>query len=172
MPQLDRNFEIAKRVDEFVTGIQEGYDWKLPPEPKLIRDAVHGYQLLERHEVAVLDSPLVQRLRRIHQTALAYLVYPTATHTRFDHSLGVAKMVQGMISALQVSEPTPFPNSVLHRVRLAALLHDTGHIFFSHLGEDIAATVFSDAISEAKSAAGGPLRRQGARRDHFIPDGD
>jgi len=65
--------------------------------PKLIRDAVHGYHLLQPYEVAILDCPIVQRLRYIHQTALAYLVYPTAHHTRFDHSLGMAAVAEKMV---------------------------------------------------------------------------
>ena len=134
----------------------KGYSWRVPREPKLIRDAVHGYQLLARHEVPVVDSPLLQRLRGVHQTALAHLVYPTATHTRFDHSLGVARMVQGMIEAMRSrADSATIPDESLHRVRLAALLHDCGHLLFSHLGETVAADQFGDQITEAKEAAVG-----------------
>src|SRR5712691_7236518 len=84
-----RNFSLAKWVDEFVESLLNRHAWSIPLEGKLIRDAVHGYQILEPHEVAVLNLPLLQRLRGIHQTAMTYFVYPTATHTRFDHSLGV-----------------------------------------------------------------------------------
>lgn len=155
-PQLpNREFALAKSVDKFVEHIQRGYRWRLPKEPKLIRDAVHGYQLLAPYEVAVIDSPLVQRLRGIHQTALAHLVYPTARHSRFDHSLGVAKMVEGMVSALRSSPGgSDIPNESLKRTRLAALLHDTGHLFYSHLGEEIAASVFATELAEAKATGG------------------
>jgi len=122
-----------------------------PDEGKLIRDAVHGYQVLEPHEVAVLDLPVIQRLRGIHQTAMTYFVYPTATHTRFDHSLGVARMVSGMIEGLRVK--TPVSQAVSRRVRLAALLHDCGHLLFSHLGEDAAATLLSGELRAAKALA-------------------
>ncbi len=150
----NRDFTLARWVDEYVNNIQRGYDWHIPSEPKLVREAVHGYQLLAPHEVSVLDSPLVQRLRGIHQTALAYYVYPTATHTRLDHCLGVMKMVQGMVEGLAVDEADEsLKESVLRRVRLAALLHDTGHLLFSHLSEGIAEELFSRELREAKLAA-------------------
>lgn len=99
---------------------------------KIIRDALHGYQILEPHEYLILDHPLMQRLRRIHQTALAYLVYPTANHTRFDHSLGCAKVAQNIGNRLIGGDKTR-----VRELRLAALLHDVGHTFFSHLSETI-----------------------------------
>ncbi len=69
-------------------------------DKKVIRDAVHGFVSLDRHEVALLDSPLVQRLRHIHQNGLAYFVYPTMIHTRLDHSLGVLYVANRMIETL------------------------------------------------------------------------
>ena len=57
-----------------------------------IRDAIHGFVRLESDERRVLDSPPIQRLRNIHQLAMSYLVYPGATHKRFEHSLGVMEL--------------------------------------------------------------------------------
>lgn len=54
-----------------------------------IRDSLHGYIELDREETKIIDSPEMQRLRRIRQLGLSSLVYPGATHTRFQHSLGV-----------------------------------------------------------------------------------
>jgi hypothetical protein len=79
----------------------------------------------------------VQRLRRIRQNALAYFVYPGMHHTRFEHSLGVVHVAELMLSALEKhhkDEITPRTKIV---VRLAALLHDIGHVFLSHLGETL-----------------------------------
>jgi uncharacterized protein len=151
----NRHFALARWIDDFVSTIQSGYNWSLPKEPKLVREAVHGYQLLQPHEVAVLDSPLVQRLRGIHQTALAYYVYPTATHTRLDHALGVMRMAQRMMEGLVDSERNPdLGRAPLQRTRLAALLHDTGHMLFSHLSESILKDVFASEFQEAKEAGG------------------
>src|SRR5437868_6261647 len=54
-----------------------------------IRDAIHAFVRLDSDERRVLDSRPFQRLRNIHQLALTYLVYPGATHRRFEHSIGV-----------------------------------------------------------------------------------
>src|SRR5687768_13792842 len=54
-----------------------------------IRDPVHSFITVSTYERRVIDSPHVQRLRHVHQLALSYLVYPGATHRRFEHSLGV-----------------------------------------------------------------------------------
>lgn len=114
---------------------------------KIIRDAVTGYQILEPHEYLVLDHPVLQRLRYIHQTALAYLVYPTANHTRFDHSLGCAKIAQEMGERLISRNKTR-----IAELRLAALLHDVGHTFFSHLSETIMESHFRDLYFTLKEA--------------------
>ncbi len=54
------------------------------PEQKIVHDSVWGTQLFEGWEIAIMDLPLLQRLRGIHQTSLAYLTFPTALHTRFE----------------------------------------------------------------------------------------
>ena len=55
---------------------------------KLITDSIHGDIHLKKREVQVIDTPSFQRLRQLNQLAMAQLVYPTATHTRFAHSIG------------------------------------------------------------------------------------
>ncbi len=103
---------------------------------KIIRDAILGHNIFYQHEINLIDSPLMQRLRRIHQTALAYLTYPAATHTRFEHSLGCVVFAQRMIDALNRSQQTVLVNPVqTAEVRLAALFHDVGHCLFSHASE-------------------------------------
>ena len=57
-----------------------------------IRDPIHVFVRLDGDERRVLDSAVVQRLRHIHQLAMSYLVYPGATHKRFEHSLGVMEL--------------------------------------------------------------------------------
>ncbi len=57
-----------------------------------LRDPVHAFVQLTTDERKVLDSQPFQRLRQIHQLALTYLVYPGATHRRFEHSLGVMEL--------------------------------------------------------------------------------
>ena len=99
--------ELSEWVDRELSKFQ-------PPkvrDRKLIRDAVHGFFLLEPYEVEIIDSPIMQRLRYIHQTAFAYLVYPGMNHTRFEHSLGVAHIANQMLNALAINVGIEFtPN--------------------------------------------------------------
>ena len=67
-----------------------------------IRDPVHGYVKVTEIERELIDSPFIQRLRRIHQLAGAYLVYPGAIHTRFEHVVG-AMHVAGQIAEALVA---------------------------------------------------------------------
>lgn len=100
-----------------------------------ISDPIHGYFYLSSVEKDIVDSPLFQRLRRIRQLASAYLTYPSAQHTRFEHSLGAMHLAGYAGGVLKgkgyVSDDT------IQMLRLAALLHDIGHGPFSHLFEEV-----------------------------------
>ncbi|HYC26862.1 MAG TPA: HD domain-containing protein [Nitrososphaerales archaeon] len=100
-----------------------------------VRDPVHGYVRLTDAEKDLIDSPFVQRLRRIHQLAGSYLVYPGAVHTRFEHVVG-AMHVAGQIGDSLVKEPE-MTKEQAEEVRVAALLHDVGHGPFSHMFEEV-----------------------------------
>jgi HD superfamily phosphohydrolase len=100
---------------------------------KEIRDPIYGFIEPGEDEWKILDSPLLQRLRRIRQLALAYLVYPGALHTRFDHSLGVYYLSSRMADRLLEREE----KEKIPIIKMAALLHDVGHGPFSHVSESI-----------------------------------
>ena len=88
--------------------------------------------------VAIMDTAAFQRLRYIRQLGLAHLVYPGATHTRFDHALGVYHLAVRALGILKAGPPVP--DHVWHDARLipyAALLHDIGHYAFSHALEEL-----------------------------------
>jgi HD superfamily phosphohydrolase len=114
---------------------------------KIIRDPIHGFVKLSAWEQDVVDHRVFQRLRRIRQLALTDMVYPGASHTRFEHSLGVMQVATMMFDQLrpqfeELEELAPkFTKNDLERarvvVRLAALLHDVGHCPFSHAGEEV-----------------------------------
>ncbi len=95
---------------------------------KLIKDPVHGYVSLTEAEVKLADTKVFQRLRRIQQLAGSNYVYPGATHTRFEHSLGVLHLagIAGERLSKYMSEED------MQAIRIAALLHDVGHGPFSH----------------------------------------
>jgi HD superfamily phosphohydrolase len=101
---------------------------------KVLRDAVHGDIELDPLEIELMDTPEFQRLRGIKQLGTASLVYPSATHTRFEHSLGTAWMVQGMVEALRRTGAVDPEQAAA--IRIAALLHDLTHIPFGHTLED------------------------------------
>lgn len=114
---------------------------------KLIMDPVHGGIPLYSHEIEVLDHRLFQRLRNICQNDILSLVFPGATHSRFLHSVGVmyvgSRMFRAMIDAYlrerNLSRRAELTFSQLEAIdyiakviRLACLLHDSGHSSFSH----------------------------------------
>ncbi len=101
---------------------------------KLVRDAVHGDIDLGPLEVELIDTPEFQRLRGIKQLGTAYLVYPTATHSRFEHSIGTSWMARCMIEALR--RTSAISDADAAAIRVAALLHDVTHIPFGHTLED------------------------------------
>lgn len=103
-----------------------------------IKDEIHKSIELNDIEKKILDSSDFQRLRRIKQLALTYLVYPNAMHTRFEHSLGTMHLASVMCNKLKCGE------EISQKIRLYALLHDVGHTAFSHESEKILKPFFGN----------------------------
>ncbi len=104
---------------------------------KIINDPVYGFITIDNPLVyAILSHPWYQRLRRIHQMALAQMVYPGAIHTRLHHSLGAYHL---MCSALQELRNKGVPISPVEEegAKAAILLHDAGHGPYSHALENV-----------------------------------
>ncbi|WP_255191480.1 HD domain-containing protein [Natronobeatus ordinarius] len=93
---------------------------------KIIKDSVHDHIEIDGVARALLDTPAMQRLREVRQLGTVSLVYPSANHTRFEHSLGVYHL------ACEALENFGVEGLEAERVRAAALLHDVGHGPFSH----------------------------------------
>jgi len=115
-----------------------------------IRDPIHVFVRLDNQEREILNSRAFQRLRHIHQLAMTYLVYPGATHRRFEHSLGVMELagrvydvitdpnnvndqIRSLLPQITREDERRYWRSVL---RMAALCHDLGHLPFSHAAEE------------------------------------
>jgi hypothetical protein len=96
-----------------------------------IKDSVHDHIEVEGVAESLLDAPEVQRLRHIRQLGTVSLVYPSANHTRFEHSLGVYHLAARALDHLGVE------GRQAERVRAAALCHDVGHGPYSHNVEDL-----------------------------------
>ena len=97
---------------------------------------------MSERERKIVDAPLFQRLRRVHQLALTKYVYPTAEHSRFVHSLGTLQSATKIfLGLLRKSESDIFAQEdhtrLLTLLRFASLLHDIGHLPFSHATEKV-----------------------------------
>lgn len=107
------------------------------PDIEIIRDPLWDNIRLDRPALLALDTPAVQRLRYVRQVGHAFLVYPGATHTRFEHALGAYHLTKRALAALEErGELGRVPEEDCLAVRLAALLHDIGHYPFSHALEE------------------------------------
>ncbi len=134
---------------------------------KQIRDPVLGWIWLTDSEVKLIDScPYVQRLRYIHQLGLAHLVYPTARHTRFEHSLGTmhistkifqilverensSKILRDLTEKLDMKDQKI--SSLLQHLRITALIHDIGHYPFSHSLDNYLASIIHNVLVNSES---------------------
>ncbi|MGQ0712179.1 MAG: HD domain-containing protein [Gemmatimonadaceae bacterium] len=107
---------------------------------EVIRDPLWNNILVDEAALRLIDTPTFQRLRYVRQLGLAHLVYPGATHTRFEHAVGAYHLSRRTISLLvERGELGRIGADECAVVRAAALLHDIGHYPFSHALEEIGA---------------------------------
>jgi HD superfamily phosphohydrolase len=137
---------------------------------KILVDAVHGYIKTTNVEYQILQLPVFNRLHHLNQMSLGYLVFPCASTSRFQHSLGTMHVASGIIQRLLESlelewlcelfpeaESESGRKTIIQLVRLAALLHDVGHGPFSHASESIMLNALNETeLSEARRLFGTP----------------
>lgn len=97
----------------------------------IIKDCIYRFISVPNICKAFMDTPIFQRLRDIKQLGLAYKVFPSAVHTRLEHSLGVMYLSGEVIDILK--KYVEITDREKELVQLAALYHDTGHMAYSHL---------------------------------------
>lgn len=108
---------------------------KMPNKRKIINDPVFGFLSIPNELIYdVLQHPYVQRLNRIRQLGLSYLVYPGAMHSRFGHSLGAMHLMHEAIGSLRLKGVEITEHEEISAM-IAILLHDIGHGPFSHVLE-------------------------------------
>lgn len=145
--------KLKEEVNKYVDGIFIKYEHQKVEYPKAIHDTVLGTNYFEPYEVAFLDSPIVQRLRRISQTDVASFVFPSGNHNRFEHTLGVATIAGKFVDALFRRNSELFAkyklgkDYIYQHCRVASILHDVGHGPFSHLTEQIYGSYFESIKS-------------------------
>jgi uncharacterized protein len=125
---------------------------------EVVRDPLWNNIRLDPEALAVVDTPAVQRLRYVRQLGHAFLVYPGATHSRFEHALGAYHLARRALSQLEeTGDARPDPGERMH-LKLAALLHDIGHYPFSHALEE--AGLPHHEVLAAQHLAGGELAQR------------
>ncbi len=141
-----------------------------------IRDPVHGTIQFTAHEKRVINHPYVQRLRYIHQLGFVFFVYPGATHDRFSHALGAMHIAGRLWSQLvrssrdvMLSSMTPSDIEYLGKiVRLAGLLHDSGHGPFSHDSERLLPSLSTLQVPREWYATKISRREQATHEDYSV----
>lgn len=99
---------------------------------KIFNDPIYGFIHINDERIFdVIEHPYFQRLRRINQLGLTYLVYPGAIHTRFQHSLGAMHLMKTALQSLR-EKGVEISNDEYFAAQMAILLHDIGHGPFSH----------------------------------------
>lgn len=128
---------ISEDVNNFVKAKLENYNAR-GVEAKTIHDPIWGSTDYSEWEMQLIDSPLLQRLRNISQVGLAVLTYPAARHSRFEHTIGVAAATKRLVDRINVNcDDFNIKPAVKNKLVLAALMHDVGHCFYSHLSETV-----------------------------------
>lgn len=98
---------------------------------KIVKDCIYGHIAIPKLCLSFIDVPEFQRLRRVKQLGMVLYAYPSATHTRFEHSLGVMHLAGKVIDQLRLY--VDISDRIKHLVQLAGLYHDIGHFAYSHL---------------------------------------
>ena len=134
---------IYEGINKFSTACLKTYNDEIESlgfnsKSKDIFDIVWGTVELSAVEISLIDSPLIQRLRNIRQLGFAHYVYCNADYSRFAHTIGVVEVAGRMSRVVTRNLKQAIPNSKFDMpevVRLAAVFHDCGHMFYSHVSE-------------------------------------
>lgn len=98
---------------------------------KILKDCIYGHITIPDICVAFMDVPEFQRLRRVKQLGTSDYAYPSATYTRFEHSLGVMYLAGNMVD--QLRKYVDIDNRTKELIQLTGMYHDIGHFAYSHL---------------------------------------
>ncbi len=117
---------------------------------KIFNDPVHGFITVPKGNILrLIDHPYIQRLRRIRQLGLGYLVFPAAEHSRFSHALGAMELAQRVLKNLKEKDTT-ISDAEMQGTMIATLLHDVGHGPLSHTLEHTLIDDFNHELMSIK----------------------
>jgi len=134
---------------------------------EILRDPLWNNIRVDELTLSLVDTEIFQRLRYVRQLGLAYLVYPGATHTRFEHALGTYHLARSTLALMAERQGLGGADAEEQAVvRAAALLHDVGHYPFSHALEEIGQLHHEDVARPLiTSGALAELLSEGIARD-------
>lgn len=107
----------------------------------IVKDCIYRYITIPQLCQQFVDTPEFQRLRRIKQLGIAHYVYPSAVHTRFEHSLGVMHLAGQAVDNIVRNAEITISTRQKELIMLAGLLHDVGHMAYSHMFDKVAGEV-------------------------------
>ncbi|VVU95154.1 hypothetical protein CPAV1605_879 [seawater metagenome] len=104
----------------------------------LIFDNLHGYIEVSDLSKKIVDTHEFQRLKNIHQTGALYYVFPTAVHTRFEHSIGTYHLTGTLLQQIKSFQPElGLTDRLIELIKIGGLCHDLGHCSYSHTFDDL-----------------------------------
>lgn len=120
-----------------------------------VRDVLYEYIVLSDLAKQIVDTPVFQRLRMLRQLGVTHHVFPSANHTRFEHSLGVYHLTGKFLHYLNktLCEKDKLTKRVRELIKIAGLCHDIGHTVFSHLFDNYLARPLQVPHHEERSAS-------------------
>ncbi len=143
--------DLKKGINDFCTQFLPPIkDISVHKNGKIIHDTTWKTNFFAPYEVSIINTALFQRLRNINQMGFVDYVYPSARHSRFEHSLGVTVLASKMVDAVRrdMNVKNLIDDKDQISIRLSALLHDIGHCLFSHTSELIYGSALEEAIKE------------------------
>ena len=102
---------------------------------RVVKDVAWGVASVPPYLWPIVDSRMLQRQRRIRQLGVSYLVYPAAAHTRFEHAIGCCHVMGLLLDSVEEERLLSLGQDTRRQLLLGALLHDVGHMPFSHASE-------------------------------------
>ena len=133
IPSRKQQKEKRKAKQKIKTETTKDID-KKKDKCTLIFDNIHGYIEVDNIALSIIDTPEFQRLRHIHQGGVLYYVFPTANHSRFEHSIGTYHLAKKIINNIRSKQPElGITDEIVKVISIAGLCHDMGHVMYSHL---------------------------------------